>query len=200
MQKQKGISTLVGVIIIIAVAIILFGSIFAYQYFAKSQIPITNNQQNSNVSTSTEAVADRQNTTNETAGWKTYTNDEYEFKYASEWTSEEKNKVISLYKNYRSASTPQYPNDGMKYDAKIDISIGTGTAGFGDRPDIISSTNIEIDGYQAIRQVTTFGTDRTLSYKVSLDNGSDLVIYLYSNDANDQAVLDKIMQTFKFTK
>lgn len=33
MQNQKGISTLVGIIIIVAVAIVAFGGVFAYQYF-----------------------------------------------------------------------------------------------------------------------------------------------------------------------
>jgi len=70
---QKQISTLVGVIIIVAVAVVLFGGVFAYQYFSKSQTPITNDQQNSNTQTITD----------ETAGWKTYTNDDWgiEFKY-----------------------------------------------------------------------------------------------------------------------
>jgi hypothetical protein len=34
MQKSKGVSTLVGIIIIIVVAVVLFGGVFAYQYFA----------------------------------------------------------------------------------------------------------------------------------------------------------------------
>jgi len=51
MQKQKGISTLAGVIIIVAVVVVLFGGVFAYQYFAKSQTPVTNDQQNFNVQT-----------------------------------------------------------------------------------------------------------------------------------------------------
>jgi len=48
MQKEKGISTLIGIIIIIAAAVIAFGVIFAYQYFTKSQIPTPNVQPNSN--------------------------------------------------------------------------------------------------------------------------------------------------------
>jgi hypothetical protein len=37
MQKQKGISTIIGIIIIAAVAVILFGGVFAYQYFSTQQ-------------------------------------------------------------------------------------------------------------------------------------------------------------------
>ncbi|MEK7562748.1 MAG: hypothetical protein AAB509_03665 [Patescibacteria group bacterium] len=59
MQKQKGISTLIGIIIIVAVAIVAFGGIFVYQYFTVKPQP------------------DIQ--TAETAGWKTYTNTKYTF-------------------------------------------------------------------------------------------------------------------------
>jgi hypothetical protein len=66
MQKQKGISTLVGITIIVVIAAILFGGVFVYQYFAtKSQTSATN-VQNSNV---------------QTAGWKTYTNTQYGFEF-----------------------------------------------------------------------------------------------------------------------
>jgi len=66
MKKQKRISTLVGIIIIIVIAVILFGGIFAYQYFATK----TNNPPQ---------VQNIQNNTNQTAGWKIYTNNEYGF-------------------------------------------------------------------------------------------------------------------------
>jgi hypothetical protein len=56
-RGQKGISTLVGVIIIVVAALVLFGGVFVYQYFAKisnSQFIISNknsNVQNSNTET-----------------------------------------------------------------------------------------------------------------------------------------------------
>lgn len=42
MQKQKGISTLVGIIIIVVVAAVAFGGVFAYQYFMKPKVLISN--------------------------------------------------------------------------------------------------------------------------------------------------------------
>ncbi len=65
MQKT---STLVGIIIIIVVAVVIFGGVFAYQYFA----------------TKTQSVASTQQS-NQTAGWKIYTDKEYgfEIKYLS---------------------------------------------------------------------------------------------------------------------
>ena len=47
LPAQAGISTLTGIIIIVVAAVILFGGVFAYQYFLKSQTLITN-VQNSN--------------------------------------------------------------------------------------------------------------------------------------------------------
>lgn len=81
MQKQKEISTLVGIVIIIATIVILFGGIFAYKYF------ITRTQQNS------EFLVSRQKTNQtqiQTASWKTYKNSYgYEIEYPSDWTYRE---------------------------------------------------------------------------------------------------------------
>ena len=66
MPKQKQISTLVGIIIIIIAIVILFGGVFAWQYFATKNSAQIQGQ---------------------TADWKTYTNSEYgfELKYPSDW-------------------------------------------------------------------------------------------------------------------
>jgi len=61
--KKSGISTLIGIIIIVAVSVILFGGVFAYQYFFVKPQP----------------AVQTQNQTNQTAGWKIYTNNKYGF-------------------------------------------------------------------------------------------------------------------------
>ncbi len=76
MQKQKGVSISIGIIIIVAVAAILFGGVFAYQYYiGKSEARNPKVKTNSNI----------QNSNTETAEWKTYTNTQYgfEFRYPS---------------------------------------------------------------------------------------------------------------------
>lgn len=105
MSNQKGVSTLIGIIIIVVVAIIAFGGFFAWQYWAQKSVPAINQtaciteggsygapltsadlccaglveQPTSQSGTSGVCVKP----TDQTAGWKTYTNTEYgfEFKY-----------------------------------------------------------------------------------------------------------------------
>src|SRR3989338_7227474 len=97
---QRGISTLVGIIIIVIVAVILFGGVFAYQYFTKSQNPISNAQPNPNSQDAsvpagnTETNSSPAQNQQATEGWKTYRNDEYgfEFRYPSNFNIDEKNE------------------------------------------------------------------------------------------------------------
>jgi len=77
---QKKISTLVGVIIIIIVAVILFGGIFAWQYLNKYPFAtgplIENDQQNQN---QTQNLEINNSTENKITDWRTYSNSEYNF-------------------------------------------------------------------------------------------------------------------------
>jgi len=45
MKNQKGISTLIGIVIIIIVAVVTFGGVFAYQYFSTPKSQVQNQQQ-----------------------------------------------------------------------------------------------------------------------------------------------------------
>jgi hypothetical protein len=76
MQTQKGFSILTGIIIVLAIiAVILFGGIFAYQYFApKSQAPTTNVQPNpsaQNFNTQTEPSSNN-NSANTTTDYQLF--------------------------------------------------------------------------------------------------------------------------------
>lgn len=74
MQKQKGISTLVGIIIIVAAAVVAIGGVFAYQYFATQK---SNSQQQQAVNQQT----NNNQPIDQTAGWKTY-NSEKTYDYS----------------------------------------------------------------------------------------------------------------------
>jgi len=126
---MKKISTLWGVIIILAVAVVLFGGCFAYQYFAKPQTPTINDQQNpgEQVMCTTDAmecpdgsfvgrtgpncefVCPTTTEITDTSDWKTYTNSEYgfSFQYPTESYSDlkEEKSVESLkLSSYQEAS------------------------------------------------------------------------------------------------
>ena len=119
---MKKISTLTGIIIIVAAAVLLFGGAFGYQWYENSKLPARNAMQ-SVAGGQTTNYKQIQNSNTETADWKTYKNNEYgyEIKYPMNWT-------------FR-----QYP----------DINGGiTGGAGFrpSNKPDI-NSDFITIDSY-----------------------------------------------------
>lgn len=67
---QKGISTIVGIAIIVAAVAVLFGGVFAYQYFTIKA------QKNSEFFATWQKTNQTQT---QTAGWKTYTNSQYGF-------------------------------------------------------------------------------------------------------------------------
>jgi flagellar basal body-associated protein FliL len=56
MKSQKGISSLDGIIIIIVIAVIAFGGIFAYQYFVTKTQPVIQTQQNQNTENKTPII------------------------------------------------------------------------------------------------------------------------------------------------
>ncbi|MEK7658250.1 MAG: hypothetical protein AAB352_00070 [Patescibacteria group bacterium] len=108
---QKQISTLIGIIIIVAVAVILFGGVFAYQYFMKSNAPafteVTAGKQNLEPETAGVPVQSSQ----ATEGWKTFTNTKYgiEVKYPSDWAA--KNAVVACTRD--NGYTPPDCADGI---------------------------------------------------------------------------------------
>jgi len=87
MQKQKGISTLVGIIIIVTVAVVAFGGVFAFQYFTPESQPVIQPQQ-----VQKQQILDRDfplagEPTDQTAGWKTYASTQLgiSFSYPKNW-------------------------------------------------------------------------------------------------------------------
>jgi hypothetical protein len=96
---RNKISTLVGIIIIIVVLVVIFGGVFAYQYFStKSQLTVPSQQ--TPISTITTAPV-------QTAGWETYTDSvanitfQYPAKLNSSYLSlQQKPSVIITPQNY----------------------------------------------------------------------------------------------------
>jgi hypothetical protein len=81
---MKKVSTLVGIIIIVLSAVVLFGGVFIYQYFyAKPATSVTTQKQE--ILNKPFPLAGEP--TNQTAGWETYKNSQYgfEIKYPGNW-------------------------------------------------------------------------------------------------------------------
>ncbi|MEK7658319.1 MAG: hypothetical protein AAB352_00455 [Patescibacteria group bacterium] len=77
---QKQISTLTGIIIIVAATVILFGGVFGYKYFSVKQLQLAEK------ALQAQQILDKSfplagESTTETAGWKTYTNTQYGFNF-----------------------------------------------------------------------------------------------------------------------
>jgi hypothetical protein len=184
MQNQKGISTLTGIIIIVVVAVVLFGGVFAYQYFATKSKPKV-------VQTQTQ-----------TAGWKTYTNTQYGFKFSvPEWV-DKYNSGSGIYDAYniigigvgvlsKNQSMQDYINQSLISQGIIDRS---------------SSKNIVIDGRNGIRvdyeSISSPASGLQTDIYVPLNSGN--ILYMGISDEifnqGDTNALNKFLENFKFTK
>jgi len=100
MQKEKGISTLIGIIIIIAVAVVAFGGVFGYQYLTQSKEAVNINNSSKN----------NQTPTDQTAGWKTYKNEQYgvEFKYPANFMASKGPRGFVQIESPQESNSPAY--------------------------------------------------------------------------------------------
>lgn len=200
MQK---ISTLAGIIIIVAVAVIAFGGVFAYQYFTKFQTP------NSNI---------------QTAGWKTYTNTEYgfEMKYPGNFnqtSAQGKDAMNKSNEFFRATSSTDYLLDStfiyqFNGESFVPKNIETG----------YKKSEINIDGIKAYKVeylgcvvgcgyynqifIPYKGGALTISFtkegstaneSISVD-GNGRIVENPQIVSEGRALLDQIIPTFKFTK
>jgi hypothetical protein len=118
----RGGTTLIGIIIIVAVAVVIFGGVFAYQYFAvknNNQLQVLNENQNITDKTKIDETANL--APSEVEGWKTYTNTEYgfEFKYPNEYYGE-KNIIVKENKFYVGGISGQFVE---LFNKKVDETL-----------------------------------------------------------------------------
>jgi len=218
MQKQKGkISTLVGVTIIVAVAVVLFGGVFAYQYFAKQNFetvqPVAQNQ------TQTET----QTATDETADWKTYINDEYgfEFKYPAGFFDKfygpsedecsnrhpdiQKYSTRFIFEADQEGTTQNAISMGITIictkleEKKVsnfieDLSLIAGSSNT-DIKQIGGRTTYQTYAYSKLSADETFFTFTDLG-----ENTLQIAFSNYNLNKDTKDVVDKILSNFKFTK
>ena len=174
MQKQKGVSTLIGLIIIIAVAVVAFGGVFGYQYLTTPKE--INTQENPTACTLEAKVcpdgssvghtgpncefAECPSAQDQTTGWKTYRDAQYGYSinYPSTWYLKKDTNASGAvqdlaFSNYPDELNPQ--EDLYLFGMNI-YTIDAQTT----YDDILSgykpysyeeSQNIDIDGLKAIK-------------------------------------------------
>jgi|SRR3989344_5188897 len=180
MQKQKGISTLIGIIIIVAVAVVLFGGVFAYQYYtAKSEAQNPKSETNLNVQ--------NPNVQNETAGWKTYKNEQagIQFNYPKNW------QIIYDRFDYQTAAC-QASNGGQgcgTKEAQIGLGIKQGEA------------LLNINERQCLNLINLL-KNNYICYDFSLPNGNlyfPKIVKINNLDVNIQGAINMIKNSFKIS-
>jgi hypothetical protein len=168
---MKKVSTLVGIIIIIAVAVILFGGVFAYQYILKSQ-------QNSNFFASSQKTNQTQ-----TVGWKTYKNNVVEIKYPNNWKIGQNYIIVG---DSNLVFCPENLSDNSETVCKM-IAEGTNNA-----PSYVKGL-IFLYVYDSVENINN------PSYKY-LGAKDGKYYYLWDNFDSNKDVFNKMVSTFKFTK
>ncbi|MCX6717264.1 MAG: hypothetical protein NTU76_01130 [Candidatus Taylorbacteria bacterium] len=193
-KPKKAISTFLGIAIIVLVAIVLFGGVFAWQYFT-TKVKFccgTENQTAGSVPSEVE-------------GWKTYTNTQYgfEFKYPNGWSVEEstwtggsdKNAIIFMNNNFKPASSGDFQariDIGGPLDADIWANYLKNKEG-----SIVSVTKVNVAGIDMVRaefNPTQAGPYAVYEFTRNGINYSMSTNYVIPRDY----VADKILFTFKF--
>ncbi len=183
-----GLTTLIGIIIIIAVAVVLFGGVFSYQYYLKSQ---TLNQ---NAKTTNSPVQSQQ----ATEGWKTYTNTEYgfEFNYPGNWETYEKPGQVNL-----GPKDKTFSYEGMKYSPfRVIFHKGSMQDDINDRLSmscIKEDKKIEVNSLSFVKLTERCPWPYADSLYLDLDAGNYLVL---NYDIKIYNEVKNIISTFKFTK
>ena len=227
MKNQKGISSLIGIIIIVAVAVAAVGSIFAYQYYSMPKEVIKNPVIEIPNTETPKIEAPK----NETASWKTYRNDEYgfEFKYPESLSSEP--PLISSERECKKSEYELYPQFNLLSLGRIigdnifiSVICEKITEGNIKQPEstndtfILKKGSIKLNGRDTYQYAESF--DRTSVGLGGIDVNNKIII-LFNDyalkinfsgqfiDKNSQ-ILDEsgnltelgqnILSTFKFTK
>jgi len=196
-KKQKGISSSLGIVIIVIVAIVAVGGALAYRYMWSSDEPIDKMMMR------TETPKD------ETADWQTYRNEEYgfELKYPSKWqfleNSWKNNKSIfptfSFYEldnvnpndEVAKVSITKYLSDDYDVLPLNQSTMGVEKITFKDLP-ALRVEEISEHSLGTYKWIRIYQEDERIEI--------GLLIYDYNEEKDDtySPIFDQILSTFKF--
>lgn len=189
-KPKKVIPTFIGIAIIIVVAVVLFGGVFAWQYFYK--MPDAVSPQQIQDKTAGPALS-------EVEGWKTYTNSQYGFniKYPP-FVQLEINNDYDFPEGCVSIS---YEGSGVAFVGDISKASKL-CAGFTGR----GIDNVSLENQKIIIGTKDYyfrgDTNSTRDYfylSGSLSDRISIFYYLNSNSNEKDKTLRSILSTFKFT-
>lgn len=219
---QKRVSTLTGIIIIVVAIVVLFGGVFAYQYFVLLK-------QLKAISSTPPGLSKQQilnkpfplagEPTDQTAGWQTYTNTQYgfEIKYPSTAKIEETGEYDIESFTVIDETKKLDPNNNLSFlsprqfevsihppslsESQYNFELSNGVV-----PGSIS--NIKVDGKDAVmlKDVWNYEENSYYGYNILIKYNSMLYTLNYwmddqkLNNIGNYAISQQILSTFKFTK
>jgi len=215
MQKQKGLVSII--LIIIIVVLLVVAGFFAYQYYSTKttiQPQVQSNQQNQNQQQTVNQQTNNTKPIDQTAGWKTYTNSQYNlsFEYQPDQTVNE-NELNSTYGGKETVLSTKY--NGYYFDLFIEenknkVSFNTFLKDETNQIGFTSYTNktigklngdlAEIVGNKGTLDILYASLD---FYMIDSNNH----LYRFRLDTNDEMnvtnsdrqLFNQILSTFKFT-
>jgi len=186
MNIQKNISTSLGIIILIVLAILIGGGILIYQYGWQPK--------SSGVTTPQD----------ETVGWQVYENNGYgfEIKHSKDWQFEV--TVVNSIKIRKSTSGSYFEIVENKNENNLNLDEWFKEATIiNGRPTVnANAKKIFINGVEAYRVDSELQPPNPLFEIVGIANSQRKIFsfYAYSGQLDDNTILEKMLFTFKFTK
>jgi len=202
-NPKKQIPSWIGFVIIIAAIAILFGGVFAYQYYFVKPQPVV---QTPPIKTDQTAEL----VLSETEGWKTYKNELYgiEFQYPGELG----NPVVNALSIRTLFTFPtNYPGLSIEFQKGIFYNQISGrnmtvdelsTSMAKNYKSVLSVENAIVGGKTALKvQYLTYTSTKEEDYYIPIDASGDILIASASTNSDDENfdIFDRIISTFKFT-
>jgi len=211
---QRGISTLVGIIIIVIVAVILFGGVFAYQYFTKFEAQNSKSETNSNVQNPNVQNETASPALSEVEGWKTYNELDFRFsfKYPATWIVDDGLTIntccLNIFNYDPVKKQGQFQEKG---EVKIQIANYKKSASISLKEFVSYKTYMESNAKATlVEDVKVAGIngiksnligDGTYYLPKSSTEGISIIIFNHPESRETfKGTIDQLLVTFKFTK